>query len=107
MLSSSHKNSFIPFYLFALHYYASTFKGFNAACSFNFYLIYFWHCYIPLPIMIVLKEPLNDVLFLSKSSKDHGFPPLRALTRTNLEIESSWVEGEVAVEVQAALFFGF
>lgn len=57
--------------------------------------------------MILLKEPLNDVLFLSEPSKGHGFPPLRALTHTNMEIKSSWVEGEVAVEVQAALFFGF
>lgn len=56
--------------------------------------------------MILLKEPLNDVLFLSEPSKGHGFPPLRALTRTNMEIKSSWVEGEVAVEVQVALFFG-
>lgn len=57
--------------------------------------------------MIVLNEPLNDVLFLPEPSKDHGFPPLCAPTRTNMEIESSRVEGEVAVEVQAALFFGF
>lgn len=57
--------------------------------------------------MILLKEPLNDVLFLPEASKDHGFPPLRALTRTNMEIKSIWVEGEVAVEVQVALFFGF
>lgn len=77
--------------------------------------IYLFKCFIFLCFffflrqanMILLNDSKKNVLFLSEPLRCDGFPPVCALSHTNMENKSNQMEAKVVMLVKRALFFSF
>lgn len=75
--------------------------------SIQLFCIYLFNAFYRLSNKILLIDNKNNVLFLSEPLSCDGLPPVCTLGHTSTESKSNQMEAEVAMLVEAPLFFTF